>query len=331
MSSSNLLEPLVSVIETIKQRIYDHGDEYTNRETFTRMSLIDPVLSALGWIVSDPSLVRPEFTVKNLRPDYVLFRITGKGNERDILATVEAKALNIDVLNVEGQTLQQVLQADVRHAVLTNGDRWLVYDVTRPTMAERRIVDVQLSKVTAAQAALRLLALWRPNLASGAPVEAQHPIVGLADDHLREPDAPQSPPRTIGAEAQSSDVDRRWTPLPDIRADRENPPRLIRFEDATEVSISSFYSIVVETAKWLAMKGALRPESLPLRNPGGGTIANSNPQRANGTPMLRPKDVGTTGIFVETNLNGQSSVRNTVDMLNAVGKDPRAILVCLVN
>ena len=42
------LDDLVSVIETIKQRIREHGDTLRQNETRTRMALIDPLLTALG-------------------------------------------------------------------------------------------------------------------------------------------------------------------------------------------------------------------------------------------------------------------------------------------
>ena len=327
MSSSNLLEPLVSVIETIKQRIEDHGASLRENETRTRVALIDPILQSLGWDISDPSSVTLEYDVQGRRADYALLR----ANSRPA-ATIEAKKLGEALGTHRMQMLNYANASGVDFAGLTDGNHWELYEVfKRGELSERELLKVTIADSPSHESALKLLRLWWPNLASGAPVEAQHPIVGLADDHFREPDAPQAPPPPKGVEAQISGVDSRWTPLPDIQVDRENPPRLIRFDEATEVSINYFYSIVVEAAKWLANKGELKSESLPLRNPGGGTIANSSPQRADGTPMLRPKDVGTTGIFVETNLSGKSSVQNTVYMLNAVGMNPRAVLVCLLN
>ena len=47
------LDDLVHVIETLQQRIKDHGDSLRQNETRTRMALIDPLLQALGWDVAD--------------------------------------------------------------------------------------------------------------------------------------------------------------------------------------------------------------------------------------------------------------------------------------
>ena len=44
-----LLDDLVGVIETLKERIATHGATLREYETRTRMALIDPLLQALGW------------------------------------------------------------------------------------------------------------------------------------------------------------------------------------------------------------------------------------------------------------------------------------------
>ena len=82
MSSSNLLEPLVSVIETIRQRISEHGATLRENETRTRVALIDPILQALGWDVSDPTVVTPEFPVSASRADYALLGPGGNALSR---------------------------------------------------------------------------------------------------------------------------------------------------------------------------------------------------------------------------------------------------------
>ena len=50
-----MLDDLVSVIETLQQRIREHGATLRENETRTRMALINPLLTALSWDVSDPA------------------------------------------------------------------------------------------------------------------------------------------------------------------------------------------------------------------------------------------------------------------------------------
>ena len=49
-----LLDELITVIETLKQRITDHGAILQDNETRTRMALIDPLLHVLGWDTTGP-------------------------------------------------------------------------------------------------------------------------------------------------------------------------------------------------------------------------------------------------------------------------------------
>ena len=52
---------LVEGSETLKSRINEHRSVLQGNEAQTRMSLIDPLLRALGWDTADPALVRPEY------------------------------------------------------------------------------------------------------------------------------------------------------------------------------------------------------------------------------------------------------------------------------
>ena len=66
------LDALVNVIDTLQKRIATHRQSLQDSEMRTRMALIDPLLTALGWDVSYPSLVTPEYSVGKGRADYAL-------------------------------------------------------------------------------------------------------------------------------------------------------------------------------------------------------------------------------------------------------------------
>ena len=57
------LDDLVQVIEALQERIREHGDSLRQNEIRTRVALIDPLLTALGWDVSDPGVVTAEYRV----------------------------------------------------------------------------------------------------------------------------------------------------------------------------------------------------------------------------------------------------------------------------
>ena len=85
------------------------------------MALIDPLLTALGWDVSDPSLVTPEYSVGKGRADYYALN----GSETIPAAIVEAKKLDL-ILDRDhrSQVLNYAIERGARYAALTNGDIW---------------------------------------------------------------------------------------------------------------------------------------------------------------------------------------------------------------
>ena len=214
-----LLDDLIAVIETLKQRIADHGPTLRENETRTRMALIDPLLQALGWDTSDPGLVTPEYNVKGSRADYALLR-----QNRGPAVILEAKRLG-ETLSVAHrmQMISYATMLGIGYAGLTDGDYWELYEIFRPVqLEEKRMLNVRIAETPAHKSALQLLLLWRPNLASGQPVAANEPIVALP-----------SQPDSSG-----------WMPLSDFVANKgEKPPISIRFPDESEFSVQPLVSV----------------------------------------------------------------------------------------
>ena len=55
------LDDLVGCIEVLKERMQSYRTDLAEYEMRTRVTLIDPLLRALGWDVSDPTVVMPEY------------------------------------------------------------------------------------------------------------------------------------------------------------------------------------------------------------------------------------------------------------------------------
>ena len=168
------LDDLVGVIGTLQRRICAHGLALRENETRTRMALCDPLLRVLGWDVSDPGLVMPEYNVSGRRADYALL-----GPDGQPVATIEAKKLGESLSAHRMQMLNYSNASGVEYAGLTDGDRWELYEVfKRGQLEERRILDVSISGTAAHECALRLLMLWRPNIETGKPLAANEPLFG---------------------------------------------------------------------------------------------------------------------------------------------------------
>lgn len=181
-----LLEELVRCLEVLHGRIRSYTDALQRTEASTRLALIDPLLRALDWDVSDPSLVTPEYPIASTRVDYAL--LSPKGTP---VAVVEAKKLGTALTAHRMQMLNYANIAGIPYAALTNGNAWELYEVFRPDALEkRRILEVSLAATPASACALQLMPLWRPNLTADQLLVPASPL------HREERPQPQSPPES---------------------------------------------------------------------------------------------------------------------------------------
>ena len=167
------LDDLVVCIKLLQERMRSHNAALRENETRTRMALIDPLLHALGWDVSDPGVVTPEYKVSGGWADYALLRPEGQP-----AATVEAKKLGEALVPHRMQMLNYANASGIDYAGLTDGNHWELYDVfKRGQLEERRILEVSIARTPAHESALKLLdALARqlgvPSAGSSQPADS---------------------------------------------------------------------------------------------------------------------------------------------------------------
>ena len=204
------LDDLTEVIEELQDMIGKHRDYLSEDETRTRQVLIDPLLRELGWDVSDPDMVHLEYRVKQQRADYALM-----SNGRPV-AVIEAKrlgkSLKDDYMN---QVLNYANLEGIRYMIVTDGDRWEMYEVFKPVaLEERQLMKFQLSQQPAHENALQALRIWKPNLASGSPSEAMEPVI----------ESPQLAPDYSGSQSNEFMKEQHLqpTPIPEPSATSDN-------------------------------------------------------------------------------------------------------------
>ena len=318
-----MLDDLVSVIETLQRRIRDHEPTLRENETRTRMALIDPLLTALGWDVSDPSLVTPEYNVSGRWADYALLRPDGEP-----AATIEAKKLGESLASYRMQMLNYSKASGVEYAGLTDGDRWELYEVfQRGQLEDRKILDISIANTPAYQCALQLLLLWRPNVASGRPVPASEPLLGLATvppTAEREVSPAIETLRPIVPESAFDSTG--WVPMTDFNPPSgTKPPALIKFPDGVETKISRWKQIPKAVADWLYAQQLLTLETLPIASGGNRFFANHKPIMRDGKPMVAYEPIGSGDIFINVDLSANSTRRSARKMLEHCGIDPATV------
>ena len=164
---TDLLRPLTAAISQVRVAMNEHEQKLSTNEMKTRYTLIDPILRALGWDVSDLHVVEVEYgTLEKKRVDYALL-----SSDRKPLILVEAKKLNKSHTSQDvSQLLSYCMEAGARYGVLTDGNDWEVYDTSRAKpLKEKRTMSIVLRSQKPAVATRYLMDLWKDYVREGGP------------------------------------------------------------------------------------------------------------------------------------------------------------------
>ncbi|MHB1463044.1 MAG: type I restriction enzyme HsdR N-terminal domain-containing protein [Armatimonadota bacterium] len=88
MAIDSPLGSICKVLKQLRDSANRHEDALRKSEAATRATLVDPLLHALGWDITDVTMVEVEKTKGEFRADYVLL-----DSQANIKAIIEAKAL----------------------------------------------------------------------------------------------------------------------------------------------------------------------------------------------------------------------------------------------
>ncbi len=263
-----MFDDLIRTIDILRERIRSYRGDMGTNETRTRMALIDPLLTALGWDTSDPALVTPEYSIENRRADYAL-----KPPSSTLPAMfIEAKKLGEGFEQHREQMTNYSNMAGVRYAALTDGDRWEVYEVFKQApLNERRVVELSISQNPSYKCALQLLLLWRPNLELGSPIPANEP--GLVDPTTPiPPPPPPQPGEGIPIRLIYKEQERHATLLPNgevqLADGRVQSPKEARNTVAQAMGASpgtsqrlGYWKYQNESGKWRSIRKLLKAAS----------------------------------------------------------------------
>lgn len=314
-----LLDDLVQVIETLQQRISDHRESLRQNEMRTRVALIDPLLTALGWNVSDPASVTAEYPVGGGRADYALHTAGSIP-----AATLEAKKLGESLEPHRLQMLNYSNAAGIRFAGLTDGNRWELYEIFKQgTLDERRILEAVISNESSARLALKFLLIWRPNLVSGQPVLANDPVT------LQPPGDPQV---VTGGECQYPEppMGDGWMRLSELTSiSKGMAPLAIWFPEGEERPCAYWWHVLSEVAEWLVRTEKLTAAECPVKVSGVGGkkhIVHIAPEHSDGKPFWHPHQLSNS-FYMEK--PGMSSGKWTMTLLQHCDADAGAVWIKL--
>ena len=180
MERPDYAEEIENAIFSVMESVSAYGHRFRG-ELHTRYWMVDPMLAALGWDVSDLGLVYVEYpTPGGKLVDYVLL----EPSTESPIVVIEAKAIwpkEIHAWNaaIEPGDLKDWKQSDVDqlkgyvsdlgltagHAVLTDGGSWDIYDLSLGgEFRDKRIQYFDTLWEKPKVSAIRLMALHRVNL-----------------------------------------------------------------------------------------------------------------------------------------------------------------------
>ena len=297
-----LLDSLLKLVETLRERIDEHGDALRQSEAMTRYALIDPMLRELGWNTDDPAQVVPEYRVANNQmADYVL-----RANDAPTIV-VESKKLDEPLQG--GKALDQgiLYSAHTRsgYFLLTDGRRWELYEGRSTDLVE----SFDLLDQSPAEVCLKALALWRPSVESGLVAAGSAPVIGQGNAGSTG-GAPQPPPPD----------NHEWQPLSELNASSKSPPPIaVRFPDNTDAPTKRWGSMAVAVTQWLVDNKYLDSGHCPIEHDNR-YLASREPTHPSGTRFMSPNRVG--DIYIDTRYHIQEQVRNVRLIIEHVGQNP---------
>ena len=319
------LESLLKLVETLRDRIDEHGNTLRQSEALTRYALIDPLLRELGWDTADPALVIPEYRSGVGSSDYALLA-NGKP-----MMMVEAKKLGTQLQDAVVQGIQYCLMEGTPYFTLTDGERWEIYRIQGGVpIADQRIVVVDLRSQSLAEACLRALALWRPSVQTGyvgAGSELVPKKTGSAlrevqeDTHAR---ATATPIADVTMSTGRDPSDEDWQSISLVAPEFKTKPTELMFPDGTQKLIKSWKAMLVEIVEWLIKTNHLTPDRcpIPFSDRSKRYVVALSPSHEDGSPFEETGRVGIGSFHVDTKHSAPQIVRPTRALIEHVGQDP---------
>ena len=163
-SMSDSSAELCDAIDIARVRLSEYEDYVGEKETRTRVLIIDEILKGLGWDVTDPRLVNMELGSNGNTIDYVLI-----GERGEQIGVVEAKRSKDGLSSAyRRQASGYAVELGVSLAVLTNGWRWEAWEVNQgKARRDNMIVEANITTGDTAKIASDMMSIHRRCLLAG--------------------------------------------------------------------------------------------------------------------------------------------------------------------
>ena len=147
------LRDVEKAIQHGREVIDTHFELVSQHEIYTRYTIIDPIIRALGWETHNPDECEVEYQRgKQGRVDYALFN-----RKYDPVILIEAKRLDKRAIDFERQVAGYARGIKDGRCVLTDGQEWRIYDLSkRGRFKNKHVTTVDISEEGTKQTAQTL-------------------------------------------------------------------------------------------------------------------------------------------------------------------------------
>ncbi len=304
-----LLDSLLKLVETLRERIDEHGGALRQSEALTRYALIDPMLRELGWDTDDPALVVPEYRSGSGSADYALL------NKGKPLMMLEAKKLGTQLQDAVVQGVQYCLMEGTPYFALTDGNRWEVYRIQGGVpIADQRVGEFNFKDQSPAEACLKALALWRPSVGAGHVSVGSAPVVGLGNSQ---------PPTATRQRHHHSTNDQEWKVLSEFDPESGTKPMELMFPNKDHVPLKSWKSMLLEVIRWLSDEGHLTTGDCPISYSDRSKryLVALQPNHQDGLPFAEGGEERVGPFFIDTKHSARHIAKSAISIIERVGQD----------
>ena len=283
------LQNLYETLEKIKKKIEKHKELFIKNENAVRYALINPFLEALGWDITDPDDVIPEYSTSAGRPDYVLMK------NKKTVAFVGAKTLYKDEDLM--QYITYCVSQNVNYFITSDGARWEVYDTySRAELPNKRIIFWDIEKDPPEEVIRKALSISKI-------------LVNVPD---QVPQIKEVPKSIFSEEGTKSELKEAGNVYGKIKMwiGNEGPFTLEKYNE-----------ILVKTAEWLIKNKYITEKDLPIRagNRAKRYLINVTNRHENGEEFVSFKRLF-NGWYILTNYNSKSCIDMSKYLLEKYGK-----------
>lgn len=291
------LTKAMELFEELKRRIDEHGNYLRESEYRTRIMLVDPLLRMLGWNVEDFHCVEIEYRTAesvNERADYVL------KNDKSKVAIVEAKRLGTTIGWAERRQAKEYADyAGVSQCVLTDGARWLLYDLNQGRNPEtmQPWIEFDIDNDVPEQLILYSLALWQQWL---TPEVGSSPVSNLffdsGVDNTQSTNSVTNEQQEQELPNDSPEDSSNWCSFERKLPPQHTKPIKLKIGNRPEETVMSWQNAIHKVVAWLADEETLSINHCPIGTKTY-TFIGREAVNPNGTPFENPQQLSNSLIL----------------------------------